>query len=61
MGMCAHNPADDEKRHKLHQLFWRVLKDFAWMDEEYLRRKAERTPEKTRGTLSNDVVTEVAT
>ena len=43
-GSASPHPANDEKRHRLYQLFWRLLSDVGlWGDEEYLQRKEGRT------------------
>ena len=43
-GSCSPHPANDEKRHRLYRMFWRLLKDLGlWADEEYLARKEART------------------
>ena len=43
-GCCGPHPANDEKRYRLYRLFWRLLKDLGvWRDEEYMKRKEERT------------------
>ena len=44
MGACSPHAANDEKRHRLYRLFWKLLKDLGvWRDELYLQRKSERT------------------
>ena len=43
-GSCSPHPANDEKRHRLYRLFWRLLSDLrVWCDDEYLQRKEART------------------
>ena len=43
-GFCSPHPANDEKRHRLYKMFWRLLRDVGlWMDDEYLARKERRT------------------
>ena len=38
------HPTNAEKWHRLYRMFWKVLKDLGvWCDEEYLRRKQDRT------------------
>ena len=44
IGSASPHSANAEKRHRLYQKFWRLLKDLCvWQDEEYLRRKEART------------------
>ena len=43
-GSASPHPANDEKRHRLYRLFWRLLNDMGlWRDDEYLQRKEART------------------
>jgi hypothetical protein len=43
-GSASPHPANDEKRYRLYSFFWKLLSDVRlWCDEEYLRRKEERT------------------
>ena len=43
-GSSGPHPANDEKRHRLYRLFWRLLKDLGlWRDDEYIQRKELRT------------------
>lgn len=43
-GSCGPHPANDEKRHCLYKMYWKVLKDLGvWGDEEYLKKKEART------------------
>ena len=48
-GSCSPHPANAEKRHMLYCKFWRLLKDMGvWRDEEYVRRKQEKTEKDDR-------------
>ena len=43
-GSCDPHPANDEKRHRLYSLFWRMFSNLGmWRDEEYLQKKEGRT------------------
>ena len=43
-GMCGPHAANRNKRYELYSKFWGTLKDLGlWRDEEYLRRKENRT------------------
>ena len=59
-GTCAPHATNNEKRHRLYHLFWKLLKDLGvWRDTEYLGRKAQRTTRDDRRDILPQCVIEV--
>ena len=60
-GSCGPHSANAGKRHRLYRLFWRLLSNVGyWNDEEYLQRKAERTTTSDRRELIPQCIIEVS-
>ena len=59
-GSCSPHPANTNKRHRLYRKFWGVLKDLGvWGEEEYLRRKEQRTSRNDSREIMPDCIIEV--
>ena len=59
-GAAGPHSANDEKRHRLYRMFWRVLRDLGlWRDNEYLQRKKQRTRRDDRRDILPTCVTMV--
>ena len=59
-GSCDPHPANDEKRHRLYRMFWRLLVSLGlWNDPEYILRKEIRTVRDERREILPECVTQV--
>ena len=57
-GSCDPHPANDEKRHRLYRMFWRLLDSLGlWNDPEYILRKETRTVWDNRREILPECVT----
>ena len=61
-GQCSPHPANENKRHRLYRLFWRLLNHLGvWADPEYLQRKERRTDRNDKREIQPHCVVTVIT